>query len=94
MDRDRIGGLRHPTARDDVAIVAARRTPIGTAGHGLAALTAADLAAAVLPPVLADAGLTADDVAEVVLGNCTGPGGDLARLRRAPGRARRSAYRG
>ena len=32
-----------------------------------------------LPPVLADAGLTADDVTEVVLGNCTGPGGDLAR---------------
>lgn len=61
------------------SIVAARRTPIGTAGHGLAALTAADLVAAVLPPVLADAGLTADDVAEVVLGNCTGPGGDLAR---------------
>ncbi|HEY5787002.1 MAG TPA: thiolase family protein [Microlunatus sp.] len=63
----------------DVAIVAARRTPIGTAGHGLATSTAADLAAAVLPPVLADAGLTTDDVAEVVLGNCTGPGGDLAR---------------
>ena len=64
----------------DVAIVAARRTPIGTAGHGLAGLTAADLAAAVLPPVLTDAGLTADEVAEVVLGNCTGPGGDLARF--------------
>lgn len=63
----------------DTAIVAARRTPIGTAGHGLAALTAADLAAAVLPPVLADAGLTADHVTEVVLGNCTGPGGDVAR---------------
>ena len=62
-----------------VTIVAARRTPIGTAGHGLAALSAADLAAAVLRPVVADAGLTADDVAEVVLGNCTGPGGDLAR---------------
>jgi acetyl-CoA C-acetyltransferase len=62
-----------------VSIVAARRTPIGTAGHGLAALTAADLAAAVLRPALADAGLTAEDVSEVVLGNCTGPGGDLAR---------------
>ncbi|HEY5981660.1 MAG TPA: thiolase family protein [Microlunatus sp.] len=62
-----------------VAIVAARRTPIGTAGHGLADQTAADLAAAVLPPVLADAGLTAAEVSEVVLGNCTGPGGDLAR---------------
>jgi acetyl-CoA C-acetyltransferase len=73
-----------------VAIVAARRTPIGTAGHGLAGLTAADLAAAVLPVVLADVvladvvlgdvGLAGEDVAEVVLGNCTGPGGDLARF--------------
>jgi len=59
--------------------VAARRTPIGTAGHGLAAVPAAELTAAVLPAVLADAGLTSDQVAEVVLGNCTGPGGDLAR---------------
>ncbi len=64
----------------DVAIVAARRTPIGTAGHGLASCTAADLAAAVLPPVLSDADLSADEVADVVLGNCTGPGGDLARF--------------
>lgn len=62
-----------------VSIVAARRTPIGTAGHGLATLTAADLAAAVLPVVLDDAGATADQVGEVVLGNCTGPGGNLAR---------------
>ena len=38
-----------------VAVVAARRTPIGTAGHGLAACSAVDLAAAVLPPVLVDA---------------------------------------
>jgi acetyl-CoA C-acetyltransferase len=62
-----------------VAIVAARRTPIGTAGHGLATRTAAELAAAVLPVVLDDAGLTSAEVADVVLGNCTGPGGDLAR---------------
>ena len=64
---------------DEVAIVAARRTPIGTAGHGLAALTAADLAAAVLPVVLADAAIEPYEVADVLLGNCTGPGGDLAR---------------
>lgn len=62
-----------------VSIVAARRTPIGTAGQALADLTAADLAAAVLPVTLADAGLDAADVGDVVLGNCTGPGGDLAR---------------
>lgn len=64
----------------NVAVVAARRTPIGTAGHGLAGVSAADLAAPVLPVVLADAGLDAGAVAEVVLGNCTGPGGDLARF--------------
>lgn len=62
-----------------VSIVAARRTPIGTAGHGLASLNAAELAAAVLPVVLADAALPVEQVGEVVLGNCTGPGGDLAR---------------
>lgn len=62
-----------------VAVVAARRTPIGTAGHGLATLTAADLAAALLPVVLDDAGLAASAVGDVVLGNCTGPGGDVAR---------------
>ncbi|MDN5763283.1 MAG: hypothetical protein L0H41_13340 [Microlunatus sp.] len=62
-----------------VAIVAARRTPIGTAGHGLAACSAADLAAAVVPAVLADTGSTAADVGEVVLGNCLGSVGDLAR---------------
>ncbi|HEU5486801.1 MAG TPA: thiolase family protein [Microlunatus sp.] len=62
-----------------IAIVAARRTPIGTAGHGLATVPAAQLAAAVLPVALADAGLGREQVADVVLGNCTGPGGDLAR---------------
>lgn len=62
-----------------VSIVSARRTPIGTAGHGLATVPAAELAAATLPAVLGDAGVTGDQVAEVVLGNCTGPGGDLAR---------------
>ena len=70
------------TAQAPVAIVAARRTPIGTAGHGLAELTAADLAAATLSAVtkdLAELGVTADP-SEVVLGNCMGPGGNLARV--------------
>jgi acetyl-CoA C-acetyltransferase len=62
------------------AIVAARRTPIGTAGHGLAAQTAADLAARTLTAVRADLGPLGDDLAEVVLGNCLGPGGNLARF--------------
>ena len=66
-----------------VAIVAARRTPIGSAGHGLAGATAAELAAAAISAVASDLrtmGLDAADAAEVVLGNCMGPGGNLGRV--------------
>ncbi|MQA81547.1 MAG: acetyl-CoA C-acyltransferase [Streptosporangiales bacterium] len=60
-------------------IVAARRTPIGSAGHALRDIPVADLAAPVLTAVLDDAGIRPGDVDEVVLGNCLGPGGDVAR---------------
>lgn len=63
-------------------LVAARRTPIGTAGHGFAALTVADLAAPVLESAvsaLREAGIY-EGIDDVVLGNCLGPGGDLARV--------------
>jgi acetyl-CoA C-acetyltransferase len=59
-------------------VLAALRSPIGTAGRSLAAVPAAELAAPVLAAV-AD-GLPADRLREVVLGNCTGPGGDVARV--------------
>lgn len=61
-------------------LVAARRTAIGTAGRGFAAHTVDALAAPVLAEVaraVAPAGLPVDDV---VLGNCMGPGGDVARV--------------
>ncbi len=66
----------------DPVIVAARRTPIGTAGKALRDLTVADLAAPVLRAVLADAADAggARPVADVVLGNCMGPGGNVARV--------------
>ena len=59
-------------------VVAALRTPIGTAGKSLAGVDAAGLAAPLLRRV-------ADEVADValsdvVLGNCMGPGGDVARV--------------
>jgi acetyl-CoA C-acetyltransferase len=57
-------------------IVAARRTPIGTATKSLSALTVADLAA----PVLAALAAEVPGVDDVVLGNCMGPGGDVARV--------------
>ena len=60
-------------------IVAALRSPIGTAGRSLAAVPAAELAAPVLAAV-ADQVLDAAPLRDVLLGNCTGPGGDLARV--------------
>ncbi len=60
-------------------VVAARRTPVATAGRGLAGLDAVALAAPVLAAVHAvlRAGTCVDDV---LLGNCCGPGGDVARV--------------
>ena len=68
---------------DAPVVVAARRTPIGTAGRSLSRYTAADLAAAVITDLVADARTAPDTVTairEVVLGNCMGPGGDVARV--------------
>ncbi|QJW37209.1 thiolase family protein [Cellulosimicrobium protaetiae] len=70
-------------ARDDVpVVVAARRTWIGTAGHGHRSLSEVDLAAGALGAALADArSLGVEDaVADVVLGCCAGPGGNVARV--------------
>ena len=65
-------------------VVAARRSPIGTAGKAFAGVGAADLAAPVLSALVENVatlpGLERSAVREVVLGNCTGPGGDVARV--------------
>lgn len=61
-------------------IVAARRTPIGSAGHALAGVPVERLAAPVLRALLADLGGASRPVDEVVLGNCMGPGGNPARV--------------
>jgi acetyl-CoA C-acetyltransferase len=55
-------------------VVDALRTPIGTAGQALRDVAAADLAAPVI------AALAPLEPVEVVLGNCMGPGGDVARV--------------
>jgi acetyl-CoA C-acetyltransferase len=69
------------SAEDAPVLIAARRTPIGTAGHALAALTAADLAAPLVRALAdqLDPGAPAE-LHDVVLGNCMGPGGDVARV--------------
>ena len=63
---------------DAPVVVAALRTPIGTAGRALAGVDAAGLAAPVLAALART--LPGQPVAEVVLGNCMGPGGNLARV--------------
>ena len=66
-------------------VVAARRTPVATAGKGLAGVEVAHLAAPVLASLAGDlaAGVPAavlPRIGEVLLGNCCGPGGDVARV--------------
>ena len=61
-------------------VVAARRTPIGRLGGALRRLPVEALVVPVLHAVLADAGVTTDEIDDVILGNAAGPGGNPARL--------------
>ncbi|MET7279884.1 thiolase family protein [Kribbella sp. NPDC005582] len=61
----------------ELFITHALRTPIGTAGKAFREVTAAELGAVVLSE-LADR--VAGEVEDVVLGNCMGPGGNVARV--------------
>ncbi len=65
---------------EHAVIVAARRTPIGRFGGALRHLPVEALAAPVLNALLADAGVAADEIDDVILGNAAGPGGNPARL--------------
>lgn len=62
----------------DPVVVAARRSPLAVRGRGLARLDAGALGGEVVAAVVADAG--SPPVADVILGNCTGPGGNLGRI--------------
>jgi acetyl-CoA C-acetyltransferase len=63
-------------------VVAARRTPVGTARGSLRHVDVVGLAAPVLSALATDLRALGGDVAadDVVLGNCMGPGGDPARV--------------
>lgn len=61
-------------------VIAARRTPIGTAGHALAGVDLVGLLAPVLRALVDDLGPDAPGVDDVVIGNCLGPGGNPARV--------------
>jgi acetyl-CoA C-acetyltransferase len=61
-------------------IIAARRTPVCRANGALASLRAHELLAPVLRSLLAETAVPADAVADVVIGNAVGGGGNVARL--------------
>lgn len=61
-------------------VIAARRTPIGTAGHALASVDLVGLVSPVLRALVDDLGPDAPAVDDVVIGNCRGPGGNPARV--------------
>ena len=61
-------------------IIAARRTPVCRANGILQSLRAHELLAPVLRSLLDDAGVSPESVADVVIGNAVGGGGNVARL--------------
>jgi len=73
-----VSGVPSPRPTDPV-LVAALRSAIGTAGHALADVPVADLAAPVLAALADRTAALGLGVDEVMLGNCLGPGGNPAR---------------
>ena len=67
-----------PDRSDAPVVVAALRSPIGTAGKSLARVDAAGLVAPVLRRLVQQ--VLDVPVRDVVLGNCMGPGGNVARV--------------
>lgn len=61
-------------------VVAGRRTAIGTSGHALADVDVVGLAAPVLAAVAGAVAPLDRPIDDVILGNCLGPGGDIARV--------------
>ncbi|SDS43662.1 thiolase family protein [Microterricola viridarii] len=61
-------------------IVAARRTAIASSGRGFAQHTVDALAAPLLGSIAAELAAAGRPVDEVILGNCLGPGGNVARV--------------
>ncbi|MFC9352008.1 thiolase family protein [Arthrobacter sp. NPDC057013] len=72
-------GLRLPDDRQPV-IIAALRTPVCRANGALKHLRSHELLAPVLTALLAEARVEAGEVADVVIGNAVGAGGNVARL--------------
>ncbi|MET1018975.1 MAG: thiolase family protein, partial [Microterricola sp.] len=61
-------------------IVAAKRSAIATSGRGLSGHSVDGIAAPVLRAVADEVAASGRPIGEIVLGNCMGPGGNVARL--------------
>ncbi len=62
------------SSANDVVIVSACRTPIGSIGGSLASLTGPKLAAVAVKAAVARAGVKGEDVGEAILGNVVSAG--------------------
>ncbi|MCU1517263.1 MAG: acetyl-CoA acetyltransferase [Pseudarthrobacter sp.] len=71
---------RHLPADRQPVIIAARRTPVCRSNGALKDLRAHQLLAPVLQQLLTESGVAPEDVADVVIGNAVGGGGNVARL--------------
>src|ERR1700721_1929839 len=67
------------TEANDAVIVAATRTPIGRSGRSLAGLTIEDVGMQTVAGVMAAAGLTPEDIDDLILGEVLRGGGCTAR---------------
>lgn len=72
---------------DDVVIVAAGRTAIGTFGGGLSQIQVGDLGAGLIKALLERSGVAPDQVSEVILGNVLTAGAGMNPARQASIRA-------
>ncbi|MET0863995.1 MAG: thiolase family protein [Nakamurella sp.] len=66
--------------RSGPVLVGGRRTAIGTAGHAFRTCDVIELAAPVLAAVADQVSVLDLPIDDVILGNCLGPGGDIARV--------------
>ncbi|MDV7398295.1 hypothetical protein RZS08_43225, partial [Arthrospira platensis SPKY1] len=67
----------------EVVIVAAKRTPIGAFNGALSSLSAPELGAVAIKAAMTAAGITADQVDEVIMGNVLSAGIGQAPARQA-----------
>ncbi|XP_058461342.1 acetyl-CoA acetyltransferase, mitochondrial isoform X2 [Malaya genurostris] len=77
------GIRRYSTKRNDVVIVAATRTPIGSFQSALSSLSATQLGAVAVQGVVKQAGIAGEDVQEVYFGNVNAAGLGQAPARQA-----------